>query len=174
MNDTIKAIERIRKRQKKRSSQDWTNADDFESARKDMESLLRIVTTLESKLATAQSMCRTAHDVARAAWGGEIPSPLPGHRHMTEEEMLADAERCNCPWCGGSGHVDDCDEADRLVKAKLAKAEADKAVLVKALESFFAEASTLDECSLMGIADILSEGTLSKMRAALSGVKGEA
>ena len=54
----------------------------------------------------------TMSEVAAAAWGGEIPSPLPGHTHMTEEEFT---ERYNCPWCGGSGHIDDCDEADKQV-----------------------------------------------------------
>ena len=55
-------------------------------------------------------------EVAAAAWEGEIPSPLPGHTHMTEEGFT---ERYNCPWCGGSGHIDDCDEADKQVKAQL-------------------------------------------------------
>lgn len=59
-------------------------------------------------------------EVAAAAWEGEIPSPLPGHTHMTEEEFT---ERYNCPWCGGSGHIDDCDEADKQVKAQLETAE---------------------------------------------------
>lgn len=58
----------------------------------------------------------TMSEVAAAAWEGEIPSPLPGHTHMTEEEFT---ERYNCPWCGGSGHIDDCDEADKQVKDQL-------------------------------------------------------
>ena len=62
----------------------------------------------------------TMSEVAAAAWGGEIPSPLPGHTHMTEEEFT---ERYNCPWCGGSGHIDDCDEADKQVKAQLERLE---------------------------------------------------
>lgn len=62
----------------------------------------------------------TMSEVAAAAWGGEIPSPLPGHTHMTEEEFT---ERYNCPWCGGSGHIDDCDEADKQVKAQLERME---------------------------------------------------
>ena len=32
-------------------------------------------------------------------------------------------EYLNCPWCGGSGHVGDCDEADQRVKAKLEHSE---------------------------------------------------
>ena len=59
-------------------------------------------------------------EVAKAAWGGEIPSPLPGHTHMTEEGFT---ERYNCPWCGGSGHIDDCDEADKQVKDQLERLE---------------------------------------------------
>lgn len=48
-------------------------------------------------------------EVAKAAWGGEIPSPLPGHV-SSEEQMEEMFDRLNCPFCGGSGHVDDCDE----------------------------------------------------------------
>lgn len=68
----------------------------------------------ELELATKRAI--TMSEVAAAAWGGEIPSPLPGHTHMTEEGFT---ERYNCPWCGGSGHIDDCDEADKQVKAQL-------------------------------------------------------
>lgn len=32
-------------------------------------------------------------------------------------------DHLNCPWCGGSGHVDDCDEADQAVKATLERLE---------------------------------------------------
>lgn len=59
------------------------------------------------ELELARKYAVTVSEVAAAAWGGEIPSPLPGHTHMTEEEF---SESYNCPWCGGSGHVDDCDE----------------------------------------------------------------
>lgn len=59
------------------------------------------------ELELARKHAVTMSEVAAAAWGGEIPSPLPGHTHMTEEEFT---ERYNCPFCGGSGHVDDCDE----------------------------------------------------------------
>lgn len=68
----------------------------------------------------------TMSEVAAAAWGGEIPSPLPGHTHMTEEEFT---ERYNCPWCGGSGHIDDCDEADKQVKAQLERLDREADVL---------------------------------------------
>lgn len=68
------------------------------------------------ELEHARKHAVTMSEVAAAAWGGEIPSPLPGHTHMTEEEFT---ERYNCPWCGGSGHIDDCDEADKQVKAQL-------------------------------------------------------
>ena len=68
----------------------------------------------EVELATKRAVAMS--EVAAAAWEGEIPSPLPGHTHMTEEGFT---ERYNCPWCGGSGHIDDCDEADKQVKAQL-------------------------------------------------------
>ena len=65
-------------------------------------------------------------EVAAAAWEGEIPSPLPGHTHMTEEGFT---ERYNCPWCGGSGHIDDCDEADKQVKDQLERMDREAEVL---------------------------------------------
>lgn len=74
------------------------------------------VIALCRELELARKHAVTMSEVAAAAWGGEIPSPLPGHTHMTEEEF---SESYNCPWCGGSGHVDDCDEADKQVKAQL-------------------------------------------------------
>lgn len=72
------------------------------------------------ELELARKHAVTMSEVAAAAWEGEIPSPLPGHTHMTEEEFT---ERYNCPWCGGSGHIDDCDEADKQVKAQLERLE---------------------------------------------------
>lgn len=72
------------------------------------------------ELELARKHAVTMSEVAAAAWGGEIPSPLPGHTHMTEEEFT---ERYNCPWCGGSGHIDDCDEADKQVKDQLERLE---------------------------------------------------
>lgn len=72
------------------------------------------------ELELARKHAVTMSEVAAAAWEGEIPSPLPGHTHMTEEKFT---ERYNCPWCGGSGHIDDCDEADKQVKAQLEAAE---------------------------------------------------
>ena len=68
----------------------------------------------ELELATKRAVAMS--EVAAVACEGEIPSPLPGHTHMTEEEFT---ERYNCPWCGGSGHIDDCDEADKQVKDQL-------------------------------------------------------
>lgn len=79
---------------------------------------------LELELARKHAV--TMSEVAAAAWGGEIPSPLPGHTHMTEEEFT---ERYNCPWCGGSGHIDDCDEADKQVKAQLERLDREADVL---------------------------------------------
>lgn len=78
------------------------------------------------ELELARKHAVTMSEVAAAAWGGEIPSPLPGHTCMTEEEFT---ERYNCPWCGGSGHIDDCDEADKQVKAQLERLEREADVL---------------------------------------------
>lgn len=81
-------------------------------------------------------------EVAAAAWGGEIPSPLPGHTHMTEEEFT---ERYNCPWCGGSGHIDDCDEADKQVKAQLERMEREADVLSIWLANAYIDIDLLPE-----------------------------
>lgn len=78
----------------------------------------------ELELATKRAVAMS--EVAAAAWEGEIPSPLPGHTHMTEEGFT---ERYNCPWCGGSGHIDDCDEADKQVKAQLERMDREADVL---------------------------------------------
>lgn len=61
------------------------------------------------ELELARKHAVTMSEVAAAAWGGEIPSPLPGHV-SSEEKMEEMFDRLNCPFCGGSGHVDDCDE----------------------------------------------------------------
>lgn len=78
------------------------------------------------ELEQARKHAVTMSEVAAAAWEGKIPSPLPGHTHMTEEEFT---ERYNCPWCGGSGHIDDCDEADKQVKAQLERLDREADVL---------------------------------------------
>ncbi len=82
-------------------------------------------------------------EVAAAAWGGEIPSPLPGHTHMTEDEF---SESYNCPWCGGSGHVDDCDEADKQVKAQLERLDREVDWLATKLNEIVSPCRTLHPC----------------------------
>lgn len=84
----------------------------------------------------------TMSEVAAAAWGGEIPSPLPGHTHMTEEGFT---ERYNCPWCGGSGYIDDCDEADKQVKAQLERLEREADVLSIWLANAYIDIDLLPE-----------------------------
>lgn len=39
------------------------------------------------ELELARKHAVTMSEVAAAAWEGKIPSPLPGHTHMTEEEF---------------------------------------------------------------------------------------
>lgn len=69
-----------------------------------------------------QAMCNTIQalrneteryaEIAKMAHGGEIPSPLYGHPNTTEEEMVEQFQHLNCPYCGGSGHIEDTkDEA---------------------------------------------------------------
>ena len=81
-------------------------------------------------------------EVAAAAWEGEIPSPLPGHTHMTEEGFT---ERYNCPWCGGSGHIDDCDEADKQVKDQLERMDREPEVLSIWLANAYIDIDLLPE-----------------------------
>lgn len=92
----------------------------------DIDEILRLRTEnekLRQSVGIQRGMVQEAYQTAALAWGGEIPSPLPGHTHMTEEEACAMFNHLNCPWCGGSGHVDDCDEADQAVKATLERLE---------------------------------------------------
>ena len=91
-----------------------------------IDDILRLRTEnekLRKSVGIQRGMVQEAYQTAALAWGGEIPSPLPGHTHMTEEEACAMFDHLNCPWCGGSGHVDDCDEADQAVKATLERLE---------------------------------------------------
>lgn len=94
------------------------------------------------ELELARKHAVTMSEVAAAAWGGEIPSPLPGHTHMTEEEFT---ERYNCPWCGGSGHIDDCDEADKQVKAQLERLDWEADVLSIWLANAYIDIDLLPE-----------------------------
>ena len=94
------------------------------------------------ELELARKHAVTMSEVAAAAWGGEIPSPLPGHTHMTEEEFT---ERYNCPWCGGSGHIDDSDEADKQVKAQLERLDREADVLSIWLTNAYIDIDLLPE-----------------------------
>lgn len=67
------------------------------------------VVRLRAELETAKQVAASAQAVAQEAWAGEIPSPLPGHKRANEEELLAQVEHLNCPLCGGSGHIGDCE-----------------------------------------------------------------
>ena len=61
---------------------------------------------------------------------------------MTEEEFT---ERYNCPWCGGSGHIDDCDEADKQVKAQLERLDREADVLSIWLANAYIDIDLLPE-----------------------------
>ena len=101
-------------------------ANDPSTVIADIDEILRLRTEnekLRKSVEIQRGMVQEAYQTAALAWGGEIPSPLPGHTHMTEEEACAMFDHLNCPWCGGSGHVDDCDEADQAVKATLERLE---------------------------------------------------
>lgn len=100
------------------------------------------VIALCRELELARKHAVTMSEVAAAAWDGEIPSPLPGHTHMTEEEFT---ERYNCPWCGGSGHIDDCDEADKQVKAQLERLDREADVLSIWLANAYIDIDLLPE-----------------------------
>lgn len=76
---------------------------------------------LTKALETQRNLTASAHATAEAAWGGEIPSPFPGHKPPSEESMVELFEHLNCPLCGGSGHIDDCDQTSAEAIARLAK-----------------------------------------------------
>mgnify|MGYP000475285773 CR=1 FL=1 len=110
---------------------------------------------LEKELESARNWATSQHEVAKMAWGGEIPSPLPGHTHMTEEEACAMFEHLNCPWCGGSGHFGDCEEADQQVKAKLERLEKEADWLAERLAKYCVDDAE-KECPLI---DVCPEGS---------------
>ena len=76
---------------------------------------------LTKALETQRGLAASSHATALAAWGGEIPSPFPGHKPPSEEAMVELFEHLNCPLCGGSGHIDDCDQTSAEAVARLAK-----------------------------------------------------
>ena len=98
------------------------------------------VIALCRELELARKHAVTMSEVAAAAWGGEIPSPLPGHA-SSEEQMVEMFDHLNCPFWGGSGHVDDCDEIQVKLLRERDEARAQVVKLSSALESLlsFAE-----------------------------------
>lgn len=91
------------------------------------------VIALCRELELARKHAVTMSEVAAAAWGGEIPSPLPGHT-SSEEQMVEMFDHLNCPFCGGSGHVDDCDEIQIKLLRERDEARAQVAQLSSALK----------------------------------------
>lgn len=83
--------------------------------------------------------------VAKMAWGGEIPSPLPGHT-SSEEKMIEQFEYLNCPCCGGSGHVGDCNAAIQNMKCELANIQVEAENLKKEVDWLAQQASLLCDC----------------------------
>ena len=83
--------------------------------------------------------------VAKMAWGGEIPSPLPGHI-SSEEKMIEQFEYLNCPCCGGSGHVGDCSVAIQNMKCELANIQADAENLKKEADWLAKNGHGEDQC----------------------------
>ena len=63
----------------------------------DIDEILRLRTEnekLRKSVEIQRGMVQEAYQTAALAWGGEIPSPLPGHTRMTEEEADWLAENC--------------------------------------------------------------------------------
>ena len=92
-----------------------------DALRAELTAVKEVLEQTRVHLALARNFAQTAHQVAELAWGGEIPSPLPGHRHQTEEEYAEERGHLNCPLCSGSGHVGDCNKA---IVERIAKLEA--------------------------------------------------
>lgn len=77
------------------------------------------VARLTKALETQRNLTASAHATAQAAWGGEIPSPFPGHKRASEDDMADHFAHLNCPLCGGSGHIGDCDATAAEAVARL-------------------------------------------------------
>lgn len=117
----------------------------------DIDEILRLRAEnakLQKDLEFVNKVAAEQHKIAKLAWGGEIPSPLPGHPQATEEDMVAMFEHLNCPWCGGSGHVEDCEEADRQVKSKLERLEKEADWLAKRCHHFCDDMMYCNDCPL--------------------------
>ena len=79
------------------------------------------VARLREQLEAARQIASSAQSVAEQAWGGEIPSPLPGHLSSSEEDMVKRFNHLNCPLCGGSGHIGDCEPSTAKEVAQMTK-----------------------------------------------------
>ncbi len=125
-NDTLVADSEFSESPREESDIAHIAANSPDVVMADIDEILRLRAEnekLRKSVGIQRGMVQEAYQTAALAWGGEIPSPLPGHTRMTEEEACAMFDHLNCPWCGGSGHVDDCDEADQAVKATLERLE---------------------------------------------------
>lgn len=88
---------------------------EMESMADEIDALRADVDLLTKQRDAARRGMESAVSVAELAWGGEIPSPLPFHRSSPDDLAELDAEEIaardnNCPYCGGSGHMDDVSE----------------------------------------------------------------
>ena len=127
MSDTKKLIKYVRDRLNdgpnitfgKPTVRDLVDA--MEQAEASAEKAEADVARLTKALETQRNLTASANATAQAAWGGEIPSPFPGHKPSSEEDMVQLFEHLNCPLCGGSGHVDDCDHDSAEAIARLTK-----------------------------------------------------
>lgn len=75
------------------------------------ETILALIAEIERLDKNAKIQTQFVNEykrVAEIALGGEIPSPLPGHI-SSKERWLAQDTYLDCPHCGGSGHIGDCE-----------------------------------------------------------------
>lgn len=118
--------------------------DTVQAVEAERDALRAELARVKDELEIAQMLTRSAHETAAAAWGGEIPSPLPGHKSMTEEETLALFDHLNCPLCGGSGHIDDTDPDIRTGLSRNAE-------LIKRLDALVEAYNEWDACIFKSI-----------------------
>ena len=95
------------------------NERNFDGMKSQWQTSEAQVARLTKALETQRNLTASAHATAQAAWGGEIPSPLPGHKRASEDEMADHFAHLNCPLCRGSGHVGDCDDTAVEAVARL-------------------------------------------------------
>lgn len=84
----------------------WEHAKNLAQAKTSPEARVELFFYLLREAEVSENRAKRFQEIAMTAWGGKIPSPLPGHISITEDELLEMSSRA-CSSCGGSGLNED-------------------------------------------------------------------